>query len=183
VATSDVVESQLASRFPGAEQRNEARQLLPVGLKDVVLRSLIALSEGSLVRLGYFADRARLYPSDVVFLASYPSQLGTMPRRLRKILIEGGQVEEFEPGPFPRGTPNLDQDLWIRSEYGPDVICVVCRKLVHRDPNCCPQVSLSRSPTGMRQAKRVVVHTSCFAAGEAVAGHQGYGWKRAGRTL
>ena len=120
---SPLVEAQLASRFPGPEQ-DEARSLLPRRLSEgtdayceAVQLALIALSEGSLIRLSYFANRAQAHPGDVVFLAGFPFK--SIPAGLRKMYLTGGPLAKLEAGPYPLGTPELRsrpvvaEQLWI----------------------------------------------------------------------
>lgn len=179
---STLVESQLRSRFFG-DDLQAARSLLPVAPSDravaqheTLLLAVIELSEGSLSRLQYFANRAQDYPFDVIQFASFPPTI--VGNRVNH--LEGGPLQKLKTGPYPVGTPSLDLDLWIRSRLAPGMVCIVCRKIVSKDIWANPVVRLSRTADqGLRQTITVTAHDRCMSQGRSIAEDQGYGWELA----
>jgi hypothetical protein len=173
-------ERRLESMFSGRDLV-EARQALPdrlegqneTGHENVAL-AIMKLSQGSLARLRYFAERARSYPEDIILLAGAPKALGVLPESLEKTL-RGGPVTlaDVEPQPF---TDN--DDLWERNGFGAAVYCVVCGELVSMDIFSNPMIELSCStPEGVTKKKLVAVHGYCTNEGKSIAEAQGLGWR------
>jgi hypothetical protein len=172
-------EHRLQSMFSG-QGLIEALQTLPeqlasqgeAGYENVVL-AILKLSEGSLVRLRYFAERARSFPGDVILLARAPKELGAWPKSL-EALLRGGPVAlaDVEPQPF-----TANDDLWERNGFGAAVFCVVCGELVSMDVFSNQLIELSCStPEGFTRKKLVAVHEYCANEGKAIAKEQGFGW-------
>jgi hypothetical protein len=175
------VEVTLGTMFP--EHIAEARAILPDRLHDqsddvyaVLLWLVLKLSEGSIERLSYFADRARAFPADVWLLGQSPEPA----HRLLKLLIRnllGGSVTITERGPVRMRQPD---DLWDRGYITSAFHCIVCGLVVSKSGSLLPTVMLSRSGhsgvTRLESQVRVWVHYPCRAEGSRLAREQGYGW-------
>lgn len=150
----------------------EALRLLPGQQGEDVVLAIVTLSEGSLDRLRYFAERARKYPTDVLFLREHVP-LGEWSNELNGLLL-GGPIEI----PLTESaTRNLEDDFWLRTGLGALQLCVVCGEPMSSDFAVNPRVELSRrAPFGV-ETKTEAVHLDCIDRGKATAHSQGYGWR------
>jgi hypothetical protein len=174
------VEAKLSAIFQGSDLQ-EALDALPgrpAGSTDhwydLLLMSITKLSEGQLERLKYFAERALVFPEDVVQLGQTRELRSTIkPRKRTRGIphLSGGPVALPDVPPNPLAD---DEDIWEGLGIGAAMLCSVCRK-EYGSPD--PEIWLYRvSEGGGRSASRIHVHPRCLQAGEALALSQGYGW-------
>jgi len=173
-------EAKLSALFQGRDLEEAIDGLpgRPAGYGDqgyeLLLMSIIKLSEGQLERLKYFADRALDHPEDVVQLGLNREAKSTIkPRKRIEDIphLSGGPVTIPDVPPNPLAD---DDDLWEGLGHGSAVLCSVCRK---EYGSFDPEVWLYRGTKAEgRSAKRIHVHPRCLRSGEALALSQGYGW-------
>lgn len=165
-----------------AEAESVLRQVASGGnTRDKPLLWILALSEGSLTRLRYFADRAVSFPNDIAKLAHMPETDRGWPTRAG-MWLQGGPVTVTERGPRRR---TFGTDLWDRitaTTLAP-LVCPVClEELDLRSGIQAIEVSRVVRTGGARFRHEMSsqVHPQCLDGARTMAHAQGYGWEELG---
>lgn len=141
---------------------------------ETLLAGVLQLSGGDIERLRYFVDRAWQHPSDIIGITSWNPALGALPRDIDEDLL-GGPLGMSVPRELLK---NQSHDLWTKTAF--NMVCVVCDKLVSRNPFANPEVILTRPVRGGTETHYVTAHRRCMQLGKQRAAEQGYGWEEVG---
>lgn len=138
-----------------------------------MVAQVLALSEGSLRRLKYFAERAADFPGDIRVLTKMAETEHGFPKTA---LLMGGEIEISERGPRRRAFPT---DIWGRATRIVPYVCVVCLESIEESAVAIVYVSSITSAGGSPHRREMIamVHRTCMDLGRSQAHAEGCGWK------